>query len=67
MADFFLEGVRAPGLDPAHVVMVGDDPEADIVGAAAAGPGAVWIGPAKAWPAHLPARPDRIIPSIAAL
>lgn len=62
-----LAGVRALGLDPADVVMVGDDPEADIVGAAEAGLATVWVGRAGTWSERLPVRPDRVIQSIAEL
>ena len=47
--------------------MVGDDPEAQAVGALEAGLGAVWVGEAQAWPAALPHRPEAIIASAAAL
>ena len=46
---FFLEGARSLGLAPAEVVMVGDDPEADVVGAMEAGLGGVFVGAADAW------------------
>ena len=37
------------GLQPGEVAMVGDDPEADVVGAMDAGLGGVFVGPAEAW------------------
>lgn len=48
-ASFFLQGVAALGLQPGEVAMVGDDPEADVVGAMDAGLGGVFVGPAEAW------------------
>ena len=45
------------GLDAAHVVHVGDDPEADIEGARGAGLRAVWLNrQGTPWPASSPRR-----------
>jgi ribonucleotide monophosphatase NagD (HAD superfamily) len=53
--DFFLAGVRALGLGPDQVAMVGDDPEADVMGA----PAAAAKGPAVICPAPPPSEPRR--------
>lgn len=41
----FLEGCRLLGVDPAEVLFVGDNWEADVLGAQAAGLRAVWFNP----------------------
>lgn len=66
-APFFLAGASAVGLPPAEVAMVGDDPEADVVGALDAGLGAVWVGEPSAWPGELARQPDAVIASAAQL
>lgn len=58
------------GLDPAEVMMIGDDLEADIGGARSAGLVAVQVETGKYTPRdgdHPIIRPDAVIPSIAAL
>lgn len=64
---FFRAGIAALGLPPSEVAMVGDDPEADIAGALAAGLGAVWVGEPSAWPPGLPGRPQAVIASAEAI
>ncbi len=66
-APFFHAGAAALGLAPEDVAMVGDDPEADIVGALAAGFPAIWVRSALAWPTGLRPRPDAVIGSLAEL
>ncbi len=61
-APFFAQGVALLGLRPEEVVMVGDDPEADVQGAQDAGLGAVLVGEARGRQ-----HPDAIVPSIAGL
>ena len=63
---FFRAGAAALGLPPAEVAMVGDDPEADVAGARAAGLGAVWVGDRAAWPPALPG-PHAVIGSAAGI
>ncbi len=48
-AEFFLQGAHSLGLPPEAVAMIGDDPEADVVGAMDAGLGGVFVGEAGAW------------------
>ncbi len=48
---FFRQGVRSMGLPSGAVVMVGDDPEADVLGAQRAGLDAVYVGPRRDWAA----------------
>ena len=62
-ADFFLQGARDLGLPPEQVAMVGDDPEADVLGAQEAGLSGIFVG--KAW--ERPGRPDAMLASIAQL
>jgi HAD superfamily hydrolase (TIGR01509 family) len=62
-ADFFLQGARDLGLPPEQVAMVGDDPEADVLGAQEAGLSGIFVG--KAW--ERPGRPDAMLESIAQL
>ena len=56
------------GFDPGEIVHIGDDPEADVIGAAGYGMVAVWLNRHRLqWPAELP-RPDCIeLPTLAAL
>lgn len=61
---FFLQGVQALGLAPNEIAMVGDDPEADIAGARAAGLGTVFVG--RDW-RRAGARPDQVLATILGL
>ncbi|NLO79364.1 MAG: HAD-IA family hydrolase [Xanthomonadaceae bacterium] len=56
------------GFEPGEIVHIGDDPEADVIGAAGYGMVAVWLNRHRLqWPAELP-RPDCIeLPTLAAL
>jgi putative hydrolase of the HAD superfamily len=67
------EGIRKPdprifhraaervGADPRDCVFVGDNPEADVLGALDAGMKAVWFSSGRAWPNHLSARPSSVV------
>lgn len=76
------EGLRKPdralferaaarlGVAPADCLFVGDNPVADILGAAASGMRTAWFSPTGEWPAHLPAMPDiaiRALPEVIAV
>jgi FMN hydrolase / 5-amino-6-(5-phospho-D-ribitylamino)uracil phosphatase len=51
----FAHLLREAGVQPADVLHIGDDPIADVVGAAQAGMHAIWINrESRAWPAQLP-------------
>jgi putative hydrolase of the HAD superfamily len=64
-ARIFAQLAQAAGVEAAHVLHIGDDPQADVVGAAQAGMQAVWLNRTlRAWPAHLPP-PARTITSLA--
>jgi putative hydrolase of the HAD superfamily len=57
--------VRAAGVDRAHVLHIGDDPLADVVGAMQAGMQAIWLNrDARPWPEGLPP-PARTISTLA--
>ena len=61
----FAHLLRAAGVEPAHVLHVGDDPLADVVGALQAGMQAVWLNrERRPWPAHL-APPPRTVTTLA--
>jgi len=59
----FMRAADALGLVPAQCLFVGDNPEADIAGAHAAGMAAVWYKGAMAWPDGL-AAPERTITAL---
>jgi putative hydrolase of the HAD superfamily len=63
----FARLAHAAGVEAARVLHIGDDPQADVVGARQAGMQAVWLNrDERAWPAHfLP--PSRTITSLAQL
>jgi len=63
----FARLAHAAGVEAARVLHIGDDPQADVVGAKQAGMQAVWLNrDGRAWPAHfLP--PSRTITSLAQL
>jgi putative hydrolase of the HAD superfamily len=55
---------------PTDCLFIGDNPTADILGAAAAGMHTAWFSPTAAWPPHLPAMPGtaiRAVPEVIAL
>ena len=53
------------GVAPAHILFVGDNPAADIVGAQAVGMAAAWLHRAQLWPDELDRRPDFVIDTLA--
>jgi putative hydrolase of the HAD superfamily len=67
------EGLRKPdralferaaarlGVAPSECIFVGDNPVADILGAAASGMRTTWFSPDATWPSHLPAMPGVVI------
>ena len=61
-AGFFHQGAASMGLAASEVVMVGDDPEADILGARGAGMDAIYVGTPRAWGAG--PKPSATIPSV---
>jgi HAD superfamily hydrolase (TIGR01509 family) len=64
-ARIFARLAHTAGVEAAQVLHIGDDPQADVVGARQAGMQAVWLNrDAREWPAHLPP-PLRTITSLA--
>lgn len=64
----FEAACAAVGARPSQIVHVGDDPEADVVGAANAGLHAVWLNrDRRPWPPHLPEVPRMEIDGLGAL
>jgi HAD superfamily hydrolase (TIGR01549 family) len=64
-ARIFTRLLELSGVEAAHVLHVGDDPHADVVGALQSGLQAAWLNrDAKQWPAHLPP-PSRTISTLA--
>jgi 2-haloalkanoic acid dehalogenase type II len=60
-ARIFEQLVRVAGVRADQVLHIGDDPHADVTGAARAGLQAVWLNrDARAWPAALPPPPRTI-------
>jgi putative hydrolase of the HAD superfamily len=67
-ARVFRHALAALAAEPARTWMIGDNLEWDVAGARGVGVGAVWIDRAgQGLPAETPARPDRIIASLAEL
>ncbi len=54
----FLQAAHALNTPPEACLMVGDQPEADVLGAQGAGLCAAWLSGGRAWPAQLSGRPD---------
>ena len=64
-ARIFARLAHAAGVDAAQVLHIGDDPQADVVGARQAGMQAVWLNRTlRAWPGEFPP-PARTITSLA--
>lgn len=64
-ARIFAHLARLAGVEPHHVLHIGDDPAADVAGAMQAGMQAVWLNrDAREWPKAL-ARPPRTISTLA--
>jgi len=59
--EIFLRAAQRLGVAPHECVMVGDNPEADMMGAMNVGMKAVWREGHLAWPAELTARPHRTV------
>jgi len=67
-AAIFLAAAADLGVAPGAILFVGDNPEADIVGAAAVGMRTAWLRRGRAWPDHLAATtPHYVIDSLAEL
>jgi HAD superfamily hydrolase (TIGR01509 family) len=64
-ARIFAHLARLAGVEPQHVLHIGDDPSADVAGAMQAGMQAVWLNrDAREWPKAL-AHPPRTISTLA--
>lgn len=64
----FLAAAGGLGLAPGDILFVGDNPEADIIGAAGVGMRTAWLHRGRVWPAHLATTsPDHVIGSLAEL
>lgn len=55
------------GVEPSNILFVGDNPEADVIGAAQVGMPTAWVRRGREWPAHLPAVPDVRVDSLSEL
>ena len=53
------------GIAPTHILFVGDNPAADIVGAQSVGMAAAWLPCAQPWPDEIGSRPDFVIDTLA--
>ncbi len=53
------------GVAPTHILFVGDNPTADIIGAQSVGMTAAWLPCAQPWPDELDRRPDFVIDTLA--
>ncbi|MDP9378544.1 MAG: HAD family hydrolase [Chloroflexota bacterium] len=66
--EIFLRAAGCLGVEPPEVVFVGDNPEADIAGAASVGMRTAWLRRGREWPPSLASiRPDLILDSLACL
>ncbi len=63
-AALFLRAADRLGVNPAHCLFVGDNPEVDILGACAAGMWTAWFCYGANWPDHLPPMPDTRIEAL---
>jgi putative hydrolase of the HAD superfamily len=59
--EIFRLAARRLGVEPGECVFIGDNPMADVIGAADAGMQAVWFRCGQEWPGHLPPNPGRFI------
>jgi len=59
--EIFLAAASALGADPSAILFVGDNPEADVVGAAGVGMRTAWLRRGRVWPAHLAAAPPTFV------
>ena len=60
----FLAAAKCLGIPPHGILFVGDNPEADIVGAANVGMRTAWLQRGQRWPAHLTPTPDFTMDSL---
>lgn len=65
--EIFLRAAARLGVAPDRCLFVGDNPAADVLGAAAVGMRTVWFGAGQTWPAHLPTNPGPTIDALAEL
>jgi putative hydrolase of the HAD superfamily len=64
----FLRAAQCLGVLPEMILFVGDNPEADIVGAKAAGMCTAWLHRGQTWPSSLSTQtPDLVLDSLACL
>jgi len=67
-AVIFAEAVRRSGVTASETLHVGDHPEIDIAGAAAAGLRTAWMNRGDHdWPGHLPQQPDLTVSTVVEL
>lgn len=59
-ARIFLAAAARLGVEPSECMFVGDNPEKDVVGAAAVGMRAIWLPAALPWPPGIPGPRERI-------
>ena len=66
--EIFLAAAARLGVDPGQILFVGDNPEADIVGAARVGMQTAWLRRTREWPTDLAeVAPGAVIDSLAEL
>ncbi|MBA4012345.1 MAG: HAD family hydrolase [Phenylobacterium sp.] len=61
----FARAAERLGVSPGQCLFVGDNPSADVLGAAAAGMKTAWFRCGQEWPEHLPSNPGPSIESLA--
>lgn len=60
----FLRGATRLGVSPEQCLFVGDNPRADILGAAAVGMQTAWFRCGQAWPDNLPSNPGATVEAL---
>lgn len=65
--EIFLRAAACLGVAPEAILFVGDNPEADIAGAAGVGMRTAWVRRGREWPEHLGVAPDLAVDSLAEL
>ncbi|MGR4865755.1 HAD family hydrolase [Caulobacter sp. LARHSG274] len=60
----FLRGANRLGVPPEQCLFVGDNPRADILGAAAVGMQTAWFRCGQAWPDNLPRNPGATVDTL---
>jgi putative hydrolase of the HAD superfamily len=63
-AELFLRAASRLGVEPAACLFVGDNPSADVLGAAAAGMETLWFRCGQEWPPGLPGNPGGAIDTL---